>query len=125
MSHCFVQLLKCNSLSPSLQEKAGNTALTWALFDAKSPIGVLGIVIVLQLEGGRIVYKSLGALRDTCTTVIEIHTGLQNKGEETIKFNHIAAFVWVLLVWLVGWSFLVQNTVLMLQTCCNSEECDI
>lgn len=47
----------------------------WALFDTKCPIGVLGIVIMLQLEGGRIVYKSLGALRDTCATIIEIHTG--------------------------------------------------
>lgn len=48
---------------------------------------------MLQLEGGRVVYKSLGALRDTCTTIIEIHTGLQNKGENNIKLNHIAAFV--------------------------------
>lgn len=47
---------------------------------------------MLQLEGGRIVYKSLGALCDTCTTIIEIHAGLQNKGEKNTQLNHVAAF---------------------------------
>lgn len=78
----FLRLLKCNSNSPSLQEKADNTALTRALLDAESPIGVLGVVIVFQLEGGGVVHKRLGALGDTSTTVIEIHTGLQNKGDK-------------------------------------------
>jgi len=81
----FSWLLKCNSNFLSLHEKAANSALTWALFDAKSPIGVLGIVIMLQLECGGIVYESLGALRDTCTTIIEIHTGLQSKGEKILN----------------------------------------
>lgn len=81
-------LLKCNSSSPSLQKKAasraGNAALTWALLDTESPVGVLGIVVVLQLEGGGVVHKGLGALCHTSTTVIEIHTGLQNKGDKKI-----------------------------------------
>lgn len=84
----FLRLPKCNCSFPSVQEeaesRAGSTALTWALLDTESPIGVLGIVVVLQLEGGGVVHKGLGALCDTSTTVIEVHTGLQ-KGETTDK----------------------------------------
>lgn len=92
----FLRLLKCNSKVPSVQEKAesraGNSALTWALLDTESPVGVLGIVIVLQLEGGGVVHEGLGALCDTSTTVIEIHTGLQNEGDKKYWIKTYSCF---------------------------------
>lgn len=79
---------------PSLQEKRAKAALTWALLDAKSPVRVLGIVIMLQLEGSRIVHKCLGALCDTCSTIIEIHAGLQDRGGKK-KISLIKSYSWL------------------------------
>lgn len=92
------EALHCSLHSPSLavpqgswnaiqnfpwpQEKRAKAALTWALLDAESPIRVLGIVIMFQLEGSRIVHECLGALCDTRSAIIEIHAGLQNGRKE-------------------------------------------
>lgn len=49
---------------------------------------------MLQLEGSRIVHKCLGALCDTCSTIIEIHAGLQDRGGKK-KISLIKSYSWL------------------------------
>lgn len=52
-------------------------ALTWTLLDTESPVGVFGIGVLLQLEGGGVVHKWLGAGGDTGPTVVKVSAGLE------------------------------------------------
>jgi hypothetical protein len=71
-------------------------SLTWAFLDTECSICVLRIEVVLQLEGGWIVHEGLWTLCNTCSTVIEIHAGLQHSRYYfhlhtifiTLKMNH-------------------------------------
>lgn len=58
---------------------------TWTLLDTEGSIGVLCSGVVLQLEGGGVVDKWLGALGHTCPTVIEVGAGLQRHTEHTLR----------------------------------------
>lgn len=51
--------------------------LTWTFFNAEGSVGVLRPGIVLQLEGGGVVDKRLGALGHARPAVIKVGTGLQ------------------------------------------------
>lgn len=63
--------------------------LTWTFFNAEGSVGVLRPGIVLQLEGGGVVDKWLGALGHACPAVIKVGTGLQTNREIWIFYLYL------------------------------------